>query len=172
MTPPSACVTWTNIHERTWNTLKCKPNSTCKSDGLLSVWRLASSVCFESCRGNHYRETWPRSSPSWHVPARNRTQASRVGSEHSRNPESMLLAIRNIYIWARKQWRMLSTVFIVEAEQRRPVSILALYSSLYLPSCTIHECVISCCKYTVTVRTTRALLLFGGRYMHPLKYYV
>jgi hypothetical protein len=28
-----------------------------------------------------------------------------------------------------------------------------------------------CCKYTVTVSTTRALLLFGGPYMHPLKGY-
>jgi hypothetical protein len=33
---------------------------------------------------------------------------------------------------------------------------------------TVHVCVNSCCKYILTVRTTRTLLLFGGPYMHPL----
>ncbi len=58
------CMYYMNIHEHTWTALGCRPNSTCKADGLLPSWRLASSACFASRRGHHYGETWPRSSPS------------------------------------------------------------------------------------------------------------
>jgi hypothetical protein len=49
------------------------------------------------------------------MPAGNRTRASAVVGEHSRVVEkihsnSLLMAIWNIYMWARDQWRMLTTV--------------------------------------------------------------
>ncbi len=37
-----------NIHEHTWTVLGCRPNSTCKADGLLPSWRPASP-----CVSNH-----------------------------------------------------------------------------------------------------------------------
>ncbi len=66
-----------DIHRHTWTALGCKPNSTCKADGLMPSWRFASPSA--SCRGHHYEETWPRSSSSWTRGPR--TDMSRPGIE-------------------------------------------------------------------------------------------
>ncbi len=119
----SQCMCSMNIpvHEHTWTALgcTCSQNSTCKASASCQDIRHLQVLVFfvkeDRSHQNHcHAETWPRSSPSnlkvsklsnWHVLAGNQTEASSVEGGHSRKEpfkyRSLLIAIRNIYIWVR-----------------------------------------------------------------------
>ncbi len=103
MAPPSACVTNNNIHEHTWTALGCRPNSTCKADGLLLSWRLASPRFFI-----HVGVTTMERLDHTKLEVLGMTCFGREsnpglygGRQHSSHSNSLIMAIRNIYISTR-----------------------------------------------------------------------
>ncbi len=123
MAPPRACVTWTymNTHELH------------KDVGRIAIARHQLSICQlprhqhlqvraftvkqdRSHRGHHYEETWPRSSSSKTRGPRTDMSRSEASTPEKSHSNSLLIAIWNIYIWARKQWRMLATVQYINSK--------------------------------------------------------
>ncbi len=103
------CMCYMNIHEHTWTALGCRPKSTCKADGLMPNRWLASprvrnhievTIMKRLDHGHPHPEL---EIPGLTCPAGNCTRASTRGGEHSRKKpfDSLLIAIRNIYIRAR-----------------------------------------------------------------------
>jgi hypothetical protein len=74
------CMSYMNIHKHTWTLLGCRPKSTCKVDGLLPSRHLASP-----CVSNHVGDT----------------TIERLDQKEKSHPDSLLISIRNIYIWVR-----------------------------------------------------------------------
>jgi hypothetical protein len=109
-----------NIQEHTWTAFGCRPNSTCRQQ----TRHQALATPLIHCQTAHISAGSPLmkrldqdhlhpklEGPGLTCPHPELNPGLRGGSELSRkgHSNSLLIAIRNIYIWARKQWRMLTT---------------------------------------------------------------
>ncbi len=93
------------MHEHTWTALLCRPNSTCKADGLmpsrcLASPRVSNHVTMERLDKGHLHSKLK--GPGFTCPSRESNprrpwEASTLDNSHL---NILLLAIRNIYLWA------------------------------------------------------------------------
>ncbi len=93
------CMCYMNMPEHTWTALGCRPNSTCKV-ACVPSWHLASSLCFEPCLGHHYGEIRGLRSDMSRPEIYTGPPPWEASTLEKRHPDSLLMAIQNIYIWA------------------------------------------------------------------------
>ncbi len=134
------CMCYKDIQEHTWTALGCRSNSTCKSFSP-EYWHQAIASQRIHCQARQITSESPlwrdltkvffilhSRSWDWHVPAGNRTRASKVGGEHSSKEP-----LRHLH-WKRKKNSRISAFSKFQYSKRLQTSPDGLIFSRHLLS--------------------------------------